>query len=235
MNLKKSLIEIKKFLKNKYKENLAAILVFGSANTGEWKEGKSDIDLIILFRDNSKLKLIKEKNRLFKELPKFSTSAIHFRTIKNYEKHIYKEGSWSSWITAINGSKKLYSTKEFEKFRNHLIKNPISKKKLINYVKGKDHFELKGYFKKIKFFDLTKALFSHLRRKIQIMNYYKIKQIIFDYNQCLENLNFERSRKIKLKKLYKLYKRRANMPKTEIVYYKNLSKELTKEILNVLS
>lgn len=113
-----------------YSGNLAAILIFGTYNTGPFMFGISDVDKIILFKQEDNLDFRKEQDKLREELTDINLSILHFRTINDYEKHIYDEGSWSSWITVINGSKIIYSTKEFEKFRKKLFSNPISKEKL---------------------------------------------------------------------------------------------------------
>ena len=136
MNLQNSLREIKKFLKKRYKNNLAAILILGSTNTGHFVGGKSDIDTIILLKKKNNLNLKKEIKELQKKVKPMKWSIIHFETFASYKKHIYQKGSWSSWITVIAGSKKLYTTKEFEKFRRQLIKKPIPKEKLLEYLKN---------------------------------------------------------------------------------------------------
>ncbi|MEK6757615.1 MAG: nucleotidyltransferase domain-containing protein [Nanoarchaeota archaeon] len=232
MSLDDYLSDIKRYLKERYKDNLSAILIFGSANTGHFVERKSDIDLIILLKNKKELNLEREKEILFKERKSLKWSIVHFDTIKEYEKHIYKKGSWSSWITVINGSKKLYRTNEFEKFRKRLISKPISKKKLKKYIKDKDKFELDGYFKNIKEFESLKGLFSHLRRKLQIMNYYENKTILFDYEKCLKNINLDKNKEIMLNKLYDNYVKRKTLPKKDIDDYYEISRELTKKTIN---
>jgi len=235
MSLNNSLKRIKQFVLERYGNNLAAILIFGSANTGHFVEGKSDIDTIILLKRKCKLNFKNEIRYLFEidELQSEKLKILHFKTIKNYEKHIYNEGSWSSWVTVIEGSKKIYSTSYFEKFKERLIKKPISRKKLFEYLKQKDKFELKGYFKKTGGFDLTKALMSHLRRKLQIMNYFKTGKIIFDYNACLRNVDLDKSEKVKLTRLYKLYKKRKKLSNEEIKHYKKIAEEFTKRIIQM--
>ena len=68
MTLEKHLKKIKNFLLDRYKDNLAAILIFGSANTGQWEEGISDIDHMIFLKKLNGLNLNKESKFLFKEL-----------------------------------------------------------------------------------------------------------------------------------------------------------------------
>ena len=42
MSLEDSLNKIRGFILARYQDNLAAILIFGSANTGHFREGKKD-------------------------------------------------------------------------------------------------------------------------------------------------------------------------------------------------
>lgn len=232
MNLEKNIQEIKDFFLKRYKSNLAAILIFGSANTGHFVEGKSDIDTIVLLKRQNKLDLGKELENLFETFEEIKLRILHFKTLGSYKKHIYDKGSWASWITVIDGSRKVYSTREFQKFRKHLISKPIPKKKLKEYIKEKDKFELSGYFKKIKESDLTKGLFSHLRRKLQIINYYENKKIEFAYKKCLKNIKINKEEREKLQKLYKSYEKKEKLPKKEINYYTKLAKKFTGKIVS---
>lgn len=225
MTLRNDLRNIKKILLERYKNNLAAILVFGSANTGQFIDGESDIDTIILLKNPGDLDLEREKKFLSKKAELINWSIIHFRTLKDYKNHIYNEGSWSSWITTINGSKRIYSTSEFEKFRRELIKNPVPRKKLFKYLKNKDRFELTK-MKRLGGWNSTKWAFSHIRRKLQILNYFKTEKLIFDYDACVYNLNPDD--KQELNQLCQKYKQREKLSKKEINYYYNLARELTK-------
>lgn len=49
--LENSLRNIKNFILRRYKDNLAALIVFGSANTGHFREGESDIDTMIFLKN----------------------------------------------------------------------------------------------------------------------------------------------------------------------------------------
>lgn len=230
MSLKNRLENIKRFLKKRYKNNLAAILIFGSANTGEYRERESDIDTIILLKKQNNFDFKKELKFVSKKFKSENFAIHHLTTIKNYEKHIYDEGSWSSWITTIKGCKKIYSTSEFLKFRKRLISKPISQKKLIKYLKKKDEFELK---EKLTGYKKTKWIMSHLRRKLQVMNYFEGKELIFDYEKCFNNINLVNDEKRKLEKLYNSYGKRKSLSKREVQEYYKLAEELTRRILKI--
>ena len=227
----------------RFDNNLAAILIFGSYNTGQFVEGVSDIDMIILFKEESSFDFEKERYELGNNLADINPKIVHFRTINDYEKHIYEEGSWSSWITVIRGSRAIYSTNEFDNFRNRLLNNPIPKEKLLKYIKRKDNCELeeklfiRGNNEKRTEWQLTKWLFLHIRRKLQILNYYIGNKLEFDYKKCLDNL-----RNIKgienenmLKKLGELYGSRRVLKNEEIEAYLNVAKSLTNSIIKIMN
>ena len=156
---------------NRCGKDLAGILIFGSYNTGSFVAGKSDVDIMTFLKNNSKIKLQATADLLkHVDLADLNVSMAHFGTFDNYKSHIYSEGSWSSWITIVKGSKVIYSTKEFEQFRESLKKNPISNDSLADYLINKDEIELDGYFTRSKGFNLTKAYFSHMRRLAKFYN-----------------------------------------------------------------
>ena len=226
--------EIVKTCLERFGKNLATVLIFGSYNTGEFVANQSDIDLIILFKKNNGMKFQKEldilKHRIFVDI---KTSIAHFRTLSDYKKHIYHEGTWSSWITVICGSKNIYSTKEFENFRSYLEKHPISSKILKEYLLHKDDIELEGYFKRSSGWNLTKAYFSHIRRKLQILNWLEGNELTFDYDVCLKNIKSLVSEK-KLKQLGQIYAERIEISLQESQGYYKLAKDLTEKIIRKL-
>ena len=68
MSLENSLIKIKYFILKRYKDNLVALLMYGSANTGHYKKGESDIDFIIILKEIEGLDINKETRFLINEL-----------------------------------------------------------------------------------------------------------------------------------------------------------------------
>ncbi|MFH1607897.1 MAG: nucleotidyltransferase domain-containing protein [archaeon] len=229
MSLTKKLKGIKKFLKKRYGDNLAAILVFGSANTGQYKEGVSDIDLIILLKRENHLNLKKEFKKIVNELKELKVSLHHLKTIKGHEKYIYQRGSWSSWTETIKESKNIYSTQEFRKLKTRLIKKPISKQKLIEYSNYKNR-RMSNYPGNRKGFSLTKGVFANLKTRMQTRVYLKHKTIIFDYNKCIKKINLEKEERKMLKRILKKHEQRKIITNKEFQYYKKLITNLTKEM-----
>ncbi|MFH1290228.1 MAG: nucleotidyltransferase domain-containing protein [Nanoarchaeota archaeon] len=214
----------------KYEKDLAAVLIFGSYNTGTFIQGVSDIDTIILFKPTT-MNLKKERAELLKTLSNIKIAVHHFRTLEDYEKHIYSKGSWSSWITVICGSKIVHSTPEFTEFKRQLQKNPLQKNKLINYIKRKDEFDLQEDLKKKTGWWITKAIFAHIRRKLQILNFYSGNNLEFDYFKCLKNLT-NLGKKEKLEKLNKDYDERRALNEKEIRDYLRIAKQLTPRVVS---
>lgn len=128
MSLENSLERIRASLFDRYRDNLAAILIFGSANTGNFIEGKSDIDTILLLKKRDKLNLEKETEFLLKTLKSENFATQYFNTVNGLKKYIRKRTSFSTYITIIakDGSRVLYSTPEFERTKTWLVKHPPS-------------------------------------------------------------------------------------------------------------
>lgn len=232
MSLEKSLEEIKKYLLERYKDNLAGILVFGTANTGEFVEGKSDIDTMIFLKRQEDLDLDNESLFLINALKSEHFATQYFHTLDGIVQGIKERASFSTYITILSdeGSRLLYSTLEFEETKKNLRENPPSREDLKRYVERKDEFELEGYFKERTGFNLTKALFAHLRRKLQIMSYFRTGELTFDYNKCMVNLDLLSTERKGIDSLYKDYSNRKLLTKEKINKYFGLAKQLTERI-----
>ncbi len=228
MTLEKSLGNIEKFLLDRYKDNLAGILLFGSAATGEFKEGESDIDTMIFVKDQRGLNIDEEIKFLIDKLKSERFATQYFHSLEGIIKYLRERNSFSTYLTIVSedGSKTLYSTHEFEKTRQILRENPPSKEDLKKYVKEKDNFELDGYFRGIKDFQLTKALFAHIRRKLQIINYFKTGELVFDYIKCTNNSGLSKTEE-GLNLLYEEYSNRKSLTLEESNKYYQLARHLT--------
>ncbi len=233
MALENNIQTIRDFLLGRYKKNLAAILIFGSANTNHFIQGKSDIDHMIFLKKLGQINIEDEIKFLYNSLKSENFASQYFNDLKGLRDYIKNRKSFSTYITVVSkdGSRIAYTTPEFEKTREYLRKHPLTKTEIQEQVREKDEFELEGYFKKISGYDLTKALMSHLRRKLQIMNYFQTDELVFDYEACLNNAFVSSQQKEMLERLYHFYKKRENMPKGDIDYYTNLAKEFTDRIV----
>ncbi len=233
MTLENSLAEIKKFLLDRYGENLAGVVIFGSVNTGHFLDGESDIDHMIFLKELGKLDIDAELKSLNEELKQRGFASQYFNDLKGLKDYIMKRKSFSTYITVVgkDGSRTIYTTPEFERVRTYLRKHPLTKKEIQEYVQEKDAVELEGYFKDITGYMLAKQLMFHIRRKLQILNYFRTGELVFDYHICLGNATAGKEEKKRLEKLFEVYKAKRELPKEEADYYANLARELTKRIL----
>ena len=232
MALEESLTLIRGFLLDRYKDNLAGVLLFGTANTGEFREGKSDIDTMIFVKEQRGLDINEEIKSLVDALKSERFATQYFHTLEGIVQYIKERSSFSTYITIVgeDSSRTLYSTPEFGETRQRLRENPPSREDLKEYVNKKDEFELDGYFKDIEGFKLTKALFAHIRRKLQIMNYFKTGNLTFDYNRCADNLDLSTAEREEIDSLYKYYFKRKPLTSDEVNIYYQLAKQFTVRI-----
>ncbi len=225
-------IAIAKTFLEKYKENLAAILIFGSYFTGQYKSGISDIDLIVLFK-NPLRNAIKEQESLTNKLKSLNVFIHHFKSLKEYKHSIYEKASWSSWIVVQSGSKAIYSTPEFQSFKTYLSTHKLDNNKLTKFILEKDTFDLQIDLAKKSGWGATKMLYAHIRRKLQILNFYQNNNLEFDFSKCLNSINTKN--KAQLNKLSDLYNNRRNLTKKETQVYVKTSKSLTSFVIKSLS
>jgi len=231
--LEDNTLKIKEFILDRYKENLAGILIFGSANTGEFKEEDSDIDHMIFLKEQGKINFEEETQFLIKSLKDYHFATQYFHSLESIKNYIGSRKSFSTYITIVSkdGSRIVYTTPEFEKTKEYLKRNPPTKEEIQKFIEEKDKFELEGYFTNLTGYPLLKQLMCHLRRKLQILNYFKTGELVFDYNFCLNNLEIKMNEKNDLKKLYERYKNREELSSSEVDYYKNLAAIFTENIL----
>lgn len=184
----------------------------------------SDIDALIFLYRIGNLKSQAEIEALQNE-SRILLSVQQLGTLREARRRIYEGGSWSTWITLVVGSKVIYRTKKFDAFRRSLGKQRLSPKRLINYLKGKDRFELDGYVGSASGWELTKGLFSHMRRKLQIISYYRGNKLAFEFDVCLNNLSDLNTGV--LRKLRESYMARKSISAIDIPVYMAYARELT--------
>jgi len=233
MSLEDNIQRIRNFLLDRYKNNLAAILIFGSANTNHFVGGKSDIDHMIFLKTLGGIDTSEEIKLLFDKLKSENFASQYFNSLKGVKDYIKKRKSFSTYITIVSkdGSRTVYTTPEFERTREYLRKHPFTRKEIQEQIQEKDKFELDGYFREINDYNLTKALMSHLRRKLQVINYFKTGKLVFDYESCLKGISLVKNEREELERLYNLYQKRKSLSKKDVKYYGGLAQKFTERII----
>ncbi len=259
MKLDEKINEVLEKLKQRYKDELAAWIIYGTAADGKWIEGKSDIDSIIILKDNAEisdikksldsgfldaqdakfkhLDISKEKEALFSYLDGYNLSIVEFHKISDYFKDIVERGRWTSMITILQPPRLVYSTREFEEFQKRLLsilnKKPVNKEKIIKLIKEKDDLELGLQFLgKVEGYKKSSCLHGHFRRKFQILSYYLKGKLHYKYRESLENIRelFSKEEYDKLMEIPKRYESREGMTAEEEGYYKSLALKATRII-----
>ncbi len=232
MSLENSFKKIKNYFVNRYKDNLASVVLFGSVVTNDYVEGKSDIDTIIILKKKGNLDLDKEKISAFEERNEPRLSIQNLIDVKQAKENLICGKSWSTYwaLASEEGSRILYSTLEFKSLKKYLLKNPPKRDITREHIKEKDKVDLEKLFPKWKGFLATKYLTFHLRRKLQVLNYFKTGNYIYDFEKCLKNINFNEGEKNNLEKILKHKKNRKLLSKKETDSFIKLSYDLTKKI-----
>jgi len=224
--------EITELCLKQFGANLAGIAIFGSYNAGPYVEGVSDIDVNIYLLRRNGMDLAQEKAVLVESAKALKLSVHHLETLDVGLDRIYREGSWTSWITLTCGSKFICATPAFVEFIDKIRAKDIAQENLIEYIKHKDELELAGYLRRISDWDLTKCLYAHIRRKLQILSYRKTKQPEFDYLKCLANIGVNAATKSLLDNLAKYYEIRMSLTGEEAQPYFETAAMLSKMIIS---
>lgn len=232
---KKQLAKIKRTLMKRYGRNLAAILVFGSANAGKFYRSKSDIDTIILLKNKNNLNFEEEIILLSDKLKKINFATQYFHTLRSIKAQILKRKSWGTFIVIASrdGSLVLYSTPEFQRLKQWFRKHPLKKKDCLKYLEEKNKTDVNGYFKKTRGYDLTKSLMFHIRKQLQILNFLKNGLLVYKYKECLDYLDLDEKDNKKLLVLYDKYGKRASLRKNEVNTYYGYFRKLNRLIKKV--
>ncbi len=129
MTLETNIQKIRNFLLERYQNNLAAILIFGSANTNHFRDGESDIDHMIFLKRLNGIDINEEIKFLFERLKSENFASQYFNDLQGVKDYIRNRKSFSTYITIVSkdGSRTIYTTPEFERTREWLRKHPLTR------------------------------------------------------------------------------------------------------------
>ncbi len=231
MKLKKSLNKIEKFVRLRYGRNLAGLLVFGSVVSGDFVEGKSDIDVMILLKDKEGLNFEEEILELSDELGSSGFVCQYFHTLRSIKDYVLKRKSWGVFvvIASEDGAFVLFSSKGFKSLKDWFKSHPLTKNDCVYYLKEKQKTDVNGYFKERKGFEFTKSIFAHIRKQLQMLNFFKSGKLLFDYEKCLRGIEGD----CELKELYERYKNRKGLSVSEGKVYYDYIRKLNNEVKRV--
>jgi len=193
------------YCKDKFGDNLAAIVVYGSYAGGYFDKNKSDYDVFVIFKEYTP----EGKNNLKKKFKKITLQ--YFLTTEDLINHV-RSGHWTVYITLLKGKLKIvYKTKEYKDFLKKLKKIYFFDFIDVAIIEAKAVYE-KRQLKKLKGFKALKWAFPSIRKKLQLLNYIRCKKPVWKFRKVLrKNKNIFDKKEIKfLKKLEKRIRGRDN-------------------------
>ncbi|OGY49616.1 MAG: hypothetical protein A3B89_02995 [Candidatus Buchananbacteria bacterium RIFCSPHIGHO2_02_FULL_40_13] len=176
---------LKKFIeyyKEKYKDNLSAIIIYGSYAWGYFDSKKSDYDLIVLFKEELPTTKEKAEKEIRKKFPKVSLQ--YFKTWEEMTNYAHL-GHFTSYITLLKSGKVLYAKKDYKKFLKKLRKINLFEKAFdIAAIEGKTLFEI-NVIKKNKKYKAAKYSLPAIRKRLQLLTFIRTKKLIWNLNRNL--------------------------------------------------
>lgn len=172
---------LKKFVeccKDKFSNNLVAIVVYGSYAWGFFDEKKSDYDVFVFFKD----KVPKGKNTLKKRFKRVSIS--YYMTINDVLKKGHF-GHFTSYITLLKSGRVVYSTNEYKKFLRKLQKINLFEEIVdVGSVEAKT-IQRANILKKRSGFKAAKWALPSIRVQLQMLTYIRRGKLIWNLKKNL--------------------------------------------------
>lgn len=166
------------YCKDKFGNNLVAIIIFGSYAWGYFDKKKSDYDVFVIFRD----KVPKGKLQIKK---KFGRMAIHYFCKADELLRNAHFGHWTSYITLLKSAKVLYATKEYKKFLRELKKTNLFEKAIdVASVEAKTIVKANS-LKERKGFKAAKWALPSIRVQLQMLTYVRYHKLIWNLSKNL--------------------------------------------------
>ncbi|MDD5193809.1 MAG: hypothetical protein PHF67_04470 [Candidatus Nanoarchaeia archaeon] len=242
MALNESFDRIRRHLQQRYRDNLAGALVLGSSNTGHYAEGVSDINGMVFVTDGKDLDFDDEAQELMAGLQEVRFQTQYVNSLQGIQDYIRRRHSFATWVVIAGeeGSNTLHTTPEFERIRVDLRQNPLTDTEVRKHLEKKRRYELEGYFLKEgrpgqKYGDRpyreTQNLLFYVRRGLQILNFFRTGELVFDFDRCLENSELSAGEGAKARALYQAYADRRVLDGNETRDYYDFAERLTNKIL----
>jgi len=167
------------FCKNKYKDNLVAIVIYGSYAFGYFDKRKSDYDVFVIFKN----KTLKGKKEINKKFPKIS---LQYFCTTNELIHKINQGHWSIYITLLKSARVLYKAKRYNLFLRRVKKlNFFRNVNWVTTIKRKTNFE-KEALRKSKGYKAAKWALPSIRKRLQLLTYIRKKKIIWELKKIIK-------------------------------------------------
>ena len=119
LSYKKTIEELKERLLNEFGDRINAIILYGSAARGEYKEEKSDIDIMIIAKDDS---LYKQIRRIATKLDSINSTMTSLVCISSSKFELNLKLGSNFLLNTMEEGEILYDDGIFERARKSLLK-----------------------------------------------------------------------------------------------------------------
>ena len=171
------------YCKDKYKDNLLAIVIYGSYAWGYFNKRKSDYDVFVIFKEKSP----KDKGTAQKEFGKlFPKITLQYYCTTDELIHKVNGGHWSIYITLLKSGRVLYKTRGYRKFLKKLKKIDFIEQMLDTVaMQYKAKFEI-DTLRKIRGYKAAKWALPSIRKRLQLLVYIRRKKAVWDLKRVVK-------------------------------------------------
>lgn len=175
----KYLKEFIKFCKEKYKENLMAVIIYGSYAWGYFDRKESDYDVAVIFRD----KTPSEHKEIDRRFPKVFLQ--YFCTADELLKKV-EAGHFTIYVTFLKSARVLYWTKDYKKVLKELKKvDFIEELADTTAMQYKANYEI-NCLKKLKGYKGAKWALPCIRKRLQLLTYIRRRKPIWKLKKVVK-------------------------------------------------
>jgi len=171
------------YCKEEYRNNLLAIVIYGSYAWGYFDNQKSDYDVFVIFKN----KTPKDKKVADKEFKKkFPKVSLQYYCSDDELIHKVNEGHWSVYITLLKSGRILYMTKDYKSFLKRLKKIDFIERLFDTAaMEYKAKFEIDA-LKKIKGYKAAKWALPSIRKRLQLLTYIRKRKAIWSIKKVIK-------------------------------------------------
>jgi predicted nucleotidyltransferase len=169
----RNLKQFMNYCENKFKDNLFAIIIYGSYAWGYFDKEKSDYDIIVILKNKTKI----NKKEIEKIFPKLSLQYLMSKKeILNYT-HL---GHFTTYITLLKSGRTLYVKRGYKRFLRKLRKTNLLERTFDAVaIAAKTTKEIKQ-LESVRGYNGLKWALPAIRKRIQLLTYIRFKKLIWN-------------------------------------------------------
>jgi len=174
--------EFVSYCKEKYGDNLVAIVIYGSYAWGYFDKEKSDYDIFVILKERVEESKKLAQKRITRKFPKVSLQ--YFCSMDNLLFKV-REGHWSIYITLLKSARAIYATREYRWFLRELRKMDFVKEVFnLAAMEYKAKFE-KDALRKVKGYKAAKWALPSVRKRLQLLTYIRRGRTVWNLKKIV--------------------------------------------------